>query len=101
MDDALGAGQVRRLQDVARAVDVGADDVPFAVQGQRRRRVHDDVDTRHGAVDGGTVPDIANVRGHAGSLRIVERRDIEARDLLALAEQKANQVDAEEPGPRR
>ena len=99
MDDALDLRPERRVEDVARALDVGRHDVGLRVQRQRGRAVHDDLDVPHRAVDRSPIADVADDRLDAVlAVRIVEGQAIQRRDRVPALEEEADEIDAEESG---
>jgi hypothetical protein len=98
MDDAPDSVPARRLEDRSRALDVGRVEVLGRVEGKRRGGVHDDVDACKRPIHAGRVadvpPDCLDVREEVGS---VELGEVVRDEGVALREEEAVQVDAQEP----
>jgi len=90
-----------RLEDVAGAVDIRTADLRLGVERQRRGAVDDHVVALHRLDERRHVADVVAEDPHARVvlLRVVELRDVVARDLLrAVREEVPYEVDAEESG---
>jgi hypothetical protein len=86
---------VRRIDHIARAVDVGGEDVFGLVEGQRRRRMDDDLNALHGLIDLRPIPDVALDLGDLRAFGIIEVGDVQRRDFMPTRQQVARQVDTQ------
>ena len=96
VDQALDPGCDRGVDDDAGAVEIGRPDILGRVQRQRRRGVDDDRGALDRARDRRAIADVAVDDPDPTALGIVERREVERRDVLSVLEQPPDQVDPEE-----